>query len=362
MSVLKKMIGRVRSQVLDDTALVQSWSYLHEDLLASFETTVPELRWRTGAIEATPLAYDVIESVRPKKGLFFGFGYDEKTTSVLVYLDDAFAQIMSQSAFGDGADGLSYDPAVEVSRFDVLLFKGIMTRFYRKLHETLLSKGVEPPIPALFRLGEAISPHAFELAEDADQWVHVTLGMSASLRPQESDTDIEAKKDPKTAAQDVDAEDTKPKEMQDTKKAEQNWPDILFVSLLMPQNLYENSLSNRFKNEAVDETLTLEEGLQNWKSRVENSHTALRAVVESTRMTVAECTRLEIGQVIPLPGISLQQVSIEAELKNNRIQIASGALGIHKTKRALKIMEGVDPAFIYGADIFATKASDPASE
>jgi len=63
-------------------------------------------------------------------------------------------------------------------------------------------------------------------------------------------------------------------------------------------------------------------------------------------MTVAECTRLEIGQIISLPGVSLQDMKLEATLRDEKICVVKGALGIHKSNRAVKLTEDPSPEFI----------------
>lgn len=358
MSVLKKMIGRARAQTLDHRGVVRAWSHLQTDLLLGLEAAVPQLRWRIVDVTSEPLSYKAVEATRPEAGLFFGFGYTEKTTSVLVYAHDAFAQLMSQAAFGASSPApvFHFDEALEVSRFDVLLFHDIMQNFYRQLHETLIPQDQNGLPPTLKHLGEGVTPLPFELDDAHSDWVKICLNFKAEPRPHEgpepgdkaSKTQAEKKDDVLETAKDAAAQTLPP---------QANWPDRLPVTLFLPQAHYKNSLMNRFVLAAREEPLSVEDGAQNWKMRIENSRTPLRAVVENTQMTVADCTRLEIGQIIPLPGVSLQSVSLEAELANSRVKVATGALGIHKTRRAIKIKDGVDPAFIYGADMLSPASS-----
>jgi len=100
------------------------------------------------------------------------------------------------------------------------------------------------------------------------------------------------------------------------------------------------------KVDIVSETLDFDETAETLTRHIDKSVTSLRAVLESCEMTVADCTRLSIGQVIPLPGVSLQILSIEADITDNRVCIAKGALCIHKTRRAVQLVEDVSPIFI----------------
>lgn len=74
----------------------------------------------------------------------------------------------------------------------------------------------------------------------------------------------------------------------------------------------------------------------------------LMAVLESCPMTVAECARLEIGQVIPLPGVSLNELTISARGADGHLSVATGALGVMKQFKAVKLMSDPPEDFIAG--------------
>ena len=73
------------------------------------------------------------------------------------------------------------------------------------------------------------------------------------------------------------------------------------------------------------------------RGAVGNSQVKLRAVVDNIELSVAECTRLQIGQVIPLEGASTSAVRIETETDEGPVVIADGLLGSYKSRRALKL-------------------------
>jgi len=87
------------------------------------------------------------------------------------------------------------------------------------------------------------------------------------------------------------------------------------------------------------------------RNSVKKAEVPIRAVVESCHMTIAECTRLEIGQVISLPGVSLSAVTLmvdeemDIETQLPPIELARGSLGIFKKNRALKLTENIDANF-----------------
>ncbi|NHK26320.1 hypothetical protein FF098_000190 [Parvularcula flava] len=74
----------------------------------------------------------------------------------------------------------------------------------------------------------------------------------------------------------------------------------------------------------------------------------LRAVLERCPMTIAECARLEVGQVIPLPGVSLNELCLAAWADQGHLPVATAALGVMKQFKAVKLMS--DPCEEFIAD------------
>lgn len=63
----------------------------------------------------------------------------------------------------------------------------------------------------------------------------------------------------------------------------------------------------------------------------------IRGVVETCTMTVADCTRLEVDDIIKLPGASLQSVSLQTEMREGTVKIGHATLGVYKSNWALKL-------------------------
>jgi|GEM_PF-6950651 len=74
----------------------------------------------------------------------------------------------------------------------------------------------------------------------------------------------------------------------------------------------------------------------------------LKAVVETCHLKVADCVRLEIGNIIALPGASLERVRIATESGH---MPAIGALGLYKANRAVKLTTQLDEHFIADFDV-----------
>ena len=72
----------------------------------------------------------------------------------------------------------------------------------------------------------------------------------------------------------------------------------------------------------------------------------LKVIVEVLNMSVADCTRLELGQTISLPGASHRHLSVSTESGSGLISLATSTLGVAKSNKAVKLLEDVDASFL----------------
>lgn len=72
----------------------------------------------------------------------------------------------------------------------------------------------------------------------------------------------------------------------------------------------------------------------------------LKVIVEVLNMSVAECTRLSLGQVIALPGASHRHLSVSTESGSGLVDLAASTLGVAKSNKAVKLLEDIDPEFL----------------
>lgn len=108
-------------------------------------------------------------------------------------------------------------------------------------------------------------------------------------------------------------------------------------------------LHDAFLNEFIEHNGEGETACPPLSSRpsLKKTATPLRALLEELDMSVAQCTRLEIGEVIPLPGITVNNIRVQAEMQEgHRLDIAKARLGIFKAHKALKIQKDVDTQFL----------------
>lgn len=74
-------------------------------------------------------------------------------------------------------------------------------------------------------------------------------------------------------------------------------------------------------------------------------HVNVRAVADRVRMSVADCTRLEIGQVVALPGLRFDQLELSVDMDDGPLALTDAALGADKGMKAVRLNRGLDPAF-----------------
>ena len=82
------------------------------------------------------------------------------------------------------------------------------------------------------------------------------------------------------------------------------------------------------------------------KNSVRKSFMDVEAIIERLNMTVAECSRIRIGQEIELPDANRQTIRLIAKTLTGNEEIAQGELGVWKQNRALKLSTPVSESFL----------------
>jgi flagellar motor switch/type III secretory pathway protein FliN len=153
---------------------------------------------------------------------------------------------------------------------------------------------------------------------------------------------------------------TEPKSQAKDKPESETSTSELWVQIFLQAAQLESLLQSSATGEISDALVidTAHPWALHMRDAVKKADMPIRAVVETCHMTIAECTRLEIGQVIALPGVSLNSVGIfidletgdAAETDKDVIELTKGSLGIFKKNRALKLIENIDPSFTHDCD------------
>lgn len=302
MSVLRKKIDKaVFTSSLDVEKVKRVWNGPHEQILGALETFIEPLFWKADMINVFKLTPSDISKVFPEHGMYIALGPTDRDVKCVLSFDPKLAAIVSKYGFTSEVSDLENLDAYEFSEFDIAIMDGFINDV-----RTIID------IPSFIFRSDYTDFSQIPLVQDNSEWVKLELNFLTSLSPKSECVRVR-------------------------------------LSVLLRLAHLKELLKNSPDIEAEDMAIVFDEDTEVLTRHVDQSHTPLRTILESREMTVADCTRLAIGQVIPLPGISLQELRVEAELKNDRICIAKGALGIHKTRRAVKLVEDIDASFIEAA-------------
>ena len=73
------------------------------------------------------------------------------------------------------------------------------------------------------------------------------------------------------------------------------------------------------------------------RESVKSSMITLDGVLDRLTLSIGECSRFEVGQLIALPDVDTTRVSLQAETVNGSVDIGQCEMGIWKRQRALKL-------------------------
>ncbi|MCI4643368.1 MAG: FliM/FliN family flagellar motor switch protein [Hyphomonadaceae bacterium] len=87
------------------------------------------------------------------------------------------------------------------------------------------------------------------------------------------------------------------------------------------------------------------QGRDRLRESVRGSMVTLDAVMERLSLTVGECSRLEVGQILPLPEVDAEHLCLSAETVNGPVDIGQAQLGVWKQQRAMKLNTPIIESF-----------------
>ncbi len=79
---------------------------------------------------------------------------------------------------------------------------------------------------------------------------------------------------------------------------------------------------------------------------IRSSSIQLNAVIDHLELTIAECSRLEAGDVLELPAADTEKLTLTAETIDGNVNIGGGSLGAWRDYRALKLQVPVSESFL----------------
>ncbi len=306
---------------------VEVWKPLHSSVAEAF-TDLLGLTWEIENIESTSGVWDEMRSSIARDGLYYGMGEPGVPCPVLIGFDADFGALVSEKSlrFLPAADDATYKP----SSLDLILFSPVAKTLEAELKE--LFSILEPSRPASFAFrNKGTAPTDIDLLKGIEIWTKVIFSIRESDGDRfggHSDDDSEAS-DPDKAVP----------------RRRLNFQIILPPNLVPKRRLQDIDLGRPVVLN-LDDPWT-----QHMRRSLDEALVPVRAVVETCRMSVADCTRLHIGQIIQLPGVSLQSVKLETKMKAKSVDFGVGALGIYKSHRAIKLAEDICYEFSQEVDI-----------
>jgi len=316
MNILKrKTEARDDSVKFDSVCVSETYAELAEAILAELEIMDDRFRYELTKIETDSFDINKPETDIINGGAYFGFGVDKKSTSAVIRFDPNFSVFVADANFGD-VDLKSIPSKIKSTATDKLTlillndFSNIIHKSISQFHANL-NHCVKDTALDVFYFGEGEAKFN-------------RLNFEFLLK--EAPKQKSAKGKPSTL--------------------------MLTVSLILPVTLISQMIDAHAVASTQAETtdFSIEEMQAFWAQRIDHSHTRLKLVLEEFDMSVAECTRLQIGDVLPLPSVSLMDLRLLADFNDKEMSIANAALGIHKTHRAARLISNLDPAFLEGVE------------
>lgn len=81
------------------------------------------------------------------------------------------------------------------------------------------------------------------------------------------------------------------------------------------------------------------------RDSIRTSQITIEAILDTFDLSIAECANLTVGQVLPLENAELNQLTISTEMLEGRSSVTTGALGVWKAQRAVKVTAPVPASF-----------------
>lgn len=71
----------------------------------------------------------------------------------------------------------------------------------------------------------------------------------------------------------------------------------------------------------------------------------IKAIADRVTMSVADCSRLEIGQIVKVPGLRFDKLELSIAMVDGSVPLVDAALGADKGRKAVRLNRGLDPEF-----------------
>ena len=312
MTLLRSIIERPpRSQV--DTRLAPAgWEGLKVAVLKELEPMTSNCQWTFDVPNITRLAPDKAFEKWGRPGLYYGLGSSSKFVEGLIHFDKPLLDCVNRAAF----DGELPEAADQLILFDLLIMEEIARALQGYISESITQATGQVLDNEMSYFGQNLIPDSFQLSDPNRDWVALSLPFHYKLEENESKHPAPKPKGKKAAGKN-----------ESQRK--------VTVSILLAPDLFVR-LSPVWAK-VNDENVIPD--LKEWMEQLDDYNVPLRVLAESFEMSVADCTRLEIGQTIELPGISLQNLTLKTSGPEDRLKLGNAVLGTYKRKKAVKLTD-----------------------
>lgn len=343
MNILQKIIDTPEEPAsIDPSRLAACFAPLQLKVRLCLETSAPSLIWRDSVIEAVALKTTDLQKTYQSSALFYGLGKSDTQIEALITVDAEIAYVASSFALiGPDVPDVEDLAKLPLSQLDLLLLADLIDEVAGTLSDT--NRTSMSPLSSEWERKNALSYEQIMLSSTIEDWTQVIFNFEVLSAPGAEKLEVTGEPDKiKPLTKEGKGKKTKIKK---NVKAQALWPRIYAIQVLMPRHAFDIYMSEVNLDAVSTDVIDQEIIEKNWMRRINPTQTRLRSVLESCRMSVADCTRLEIGQVLPLPGASLGAIKIEAEFGDKRQVILQGAMGVHKSHKAIRLKSNLDTAF-----------------
>lgn len=322
MSILRRKIDLNRGGPAPIEPINEMWDPLHRSMCQYLSSLSVE-NWEPRNCKVKTGDFKTLSSEIDLPTPFFRLGTRERPMMMAMAFDNAMTRWITQTRLG--VENNNNAEAQAPGQLDLMLMRppsDIVQKAVQALWIHYKSNGQRSELRFT---AQGLSPKTFDVPKDGETWVSVAL--ASKLMPP---TDETGKPLPEENSQDSALD-----ELSEVK-----------CYIIMPRSLYE-SISSDFLadrgNNVIDPTSPW---ARHMRSTVSQATAPVKVILEKKRMSIAECTRFELGQVIELPGVSLDNLSLETEIKNGFTVFAQGQLGVFRSSRAVKLIDDLEDDFI----------------
>jgi hypothetical protein len=121
--------------------------------------------------------------------------------------------------------------------------------------------------------------------------------------------------------------------------------DVSVLKVMYEFDFIQKHAQSALRHEEMRKQQACQQSPKSLSASVRASTISLDAVLERMTLTIAECSRLEVGNILPLSNADANRLSLCAETINGSVDIGLGELGVWKRQRAVKLHTPISENF-----------------